>query len=321
MTSTTIPRSWSPQTVASPVGDAVWAPSIHNSQPWRFRCAGVGVEVRLDTARRLAVCDPDGRAARISCGAAAYTLALALAMSGLPADCRLDDGDALVRLVPAPARRVAGIERRLYQQIHRRHTNREPFADRPIAAGEAAALEEAARQEGGWLHFVTCEQELWDLAALIRAADAQLNANPAYLAELRAWSTAADHRVEGVCRSAAGAAPHPAELLTRRDFGGPAHLETRELSQRPAVAVLGAFGSDPAAEVRAGMALQRLLLTAADAGLAAAMFSQPIEVPAIRETLRRSVFAVHDPQLVLRFGYAPTTCYTNRRPVAEVMDR
>jgi hypothetical protein len=40
----------------------------------------------------------------------------------------------------------------------------------------------------------------------------------------------------------------------------------------------------------------------------------------VREQLRRTVDQLHDPQLVLRFGYAPTTCYTNRRPVADVID-
>ena len=68
------------------------------------------------------------------------------------------------------------------------------------------------------------------------------------------------------------------------------------------------------------MVLQQLLLLAADLGLAVAMYSQPIEVPEVREQLRHVVHRLHDPQLVLRFGYAPTTCYTNRRQVADVID-
>ncbi|MET7426336.1 hypothetical protein [Dactylosporangium sp. NPDC005555] len=66
--------------------------------------------------------------------------------------------------------------------------------------------------------------------------------------------------------------------------------------------------------------LQHLLLLAADLGLTAAMYSQPIEVPAVREELRLALRRAHDPQLVLRFGYAPATCFTNRRPVADVID-
>lgn len=319
MTSLTTPRTWSREIFTAAVAVAVWAPSIHNSQPWRFRCTDDGIDVLADPARRVPVCDPDGRAARVSCGAAAYNLRLALAVAGVPAQYRVGRRDVLVHLTPAAARRPTPAERRLHRQIHRRHTNRGPFAEGPVDPGAAACLAEAAREEGGWLDVVTGEESVSAVASFVRTADRMLNADPAYVAELRAWSTAADHQVEGVDPDAAGAAPHPAELLARRDFGGAAHERTRDLSRHPLVAVFGGAGDGPADEVRAGMALQRVLLTAADLGLATAMYSQPIEVPEVRERLRRWLGRSYEPQLVLRFGYAPTTCYTNRRPVADVI--
>ncbi|GAA2367004.1 hypothetical protein GCM10010170_066120 [Dactylosporangium salmoneum] len=305
---------------AAAVGDAVWAPSIHNSQPWRFRCTADGADVLLDERRRLAVCDPDGRMARISCGAAAYNLRLALAVGGLPARHRQESGSTLLHMWPGPQRPPTPLERRLHRQIPRRHTNRGPFADSPVDTRAPLVLAEAARREGGQLDFVTGEPALAALTALIRTAEARQLADPAYAEELRAWTTDADHRVEGIGPCAAGAAPHPAEALTRRDFGGAGHDTTRDVSHQPVVAVLAVLGDGPADAVRAGMALQCVLLTAADLGLATAMFSQPVEVPAIRERLRCVVNPIQDPQLVLRFGYAPTTCYTNRRPVADVLE-
>ena len=45
------------------------APSIHNTQPWRFRLAGPDlIEVHADPDRMLWVADPHGRALLISCG-------------------------------------------------------------------------------------------------------------------------------------------------------------------------------------------------------------------------------------------------------------
>jgi nitroreductase len=307
---------WEQDVFVAAVADAVWAPSIHNSQPWRFRRTEQGIDVLVDADRVLPATDPDGRAARVSCGAAAANLALALAVAGAPAVATA--GPAAVHLTPAGGRVATPLERRLHRQIRRRHTNRSPFADTPLDAAVVTELRDAVAYEGGWLDFVG-GPALTDLARLTRVADERLGADPAYLGELRTWGAAAEQGVEGIGRRAAGAAPHPAELMTRRDFGGPDHDETRDPTLEPVVAVFGVHGDHPADELRAGLVLQRLLLLAADLGLAVAMYSQPIEVPDIRTQLRLLVRRAHDAQLVLRFGYAPTTCYTSRRPVADVI--
>ena len=317
MTST---AAWDQDTFTAAVGEAVWAPSIHNSQPWRFRRTEHGIDVLVDPQRVLPVSDPDGRAARVSCGAAVCNLTLALAVAGAPAVVTVGPGGASVRLTPAGGRSATPPERRLYRQIRRRHTNRSPFADARVEPGVVAQLTKAVAGEGGWLDFVEDEPALVDLAALTRQADAELRADPQYVAEVRAWSETADLDVEGVGRQAAGTAPHPAELMPRRDFGGPERDITRDPTRSPVVAVFGVHGDHAIDEVRAGIVLQRLLLLAADLGLAVAMYSQPIEVPAVREQLRLALHRVHAPQLVLRFGYAATAGWTNRRPVTDVID-
>ena len=77
--------------------DAVRAPSLHNTQPWRFRLRDGAIEVLVDPARRLPATDPSGWGARIACGAALFNLRLALAVAGTP---------ATVRLRPYPADRT-----------------------------------------------------------------------------------------------------------------------------------------------------------------------------------------------------------------------
>jgi hypothetical protein len=58
--------------------------------------------------------------------------------------------------------------------------------------------------------------------------------------------------------------------------------------------------------MHAGQALQRVLLTATARGLAASLFTQILEVPATRSTLRRKLRLPGTPQLVLRLGYPRT---------------
>ncbi|HEY9484846.1 MAG TPA: nitroreductase, partial [Micromonosporaceae bacterium] len=58
------------------------APSIHNSQPWRFRVAGDRIEVMLDRDRLLSAIDPTGREAWMSVGAALLNLRVAILAGG-----------------------------------------------------------------------------------------------------------------------------------------------------------------------------------------------------------------------------------------------
>ena len=71
---------------------AVWAPSVHNTQPWRFTAGGQQLSLRADAGRQLRVADPDGREMMISCGAALFTARLGLRSLGyLPETCVLPD--------------------------------------------------------------------------------------------------------------------------------------------------------------------------------------------------------------------------------------
>ncbi|HEY3002137.1 MAG TPA: nitroreductase family protein, partial [Kribbellaceae bacterium] len=58
---------------------AVAAPSMHNTQPWRFEVGGRAIDVFLDESRSLPAEDPSGRAMRIAAGAAVLNLRIAAA--------------------------------------------------------------------------------------------------------------------------------------------------------------------------------------------------------------------------------------------------
>ena len=70
------------------VEHALRAPSVHNTQPWRWRIRPDAVELHADWDRHLVATDPDRRDLVISCGAALHHLEVALAARGLTAQVR-----------------------------------------------------------------------------------------------------------------------------------------------------------------------------------------------------------------------------------------
>lgn len=305
------------------VADAVRAPSLHNTQPWRFRLRDGGIELAVDPTRRLPATDPSGWGARIACGAALYNLRLALAVAGTPASVRLRpypaDPDVVARLVPDLPRRPTPVELDLHAAVARRFSNRQPFRPDPVPADLRWRLAEAARVEQCWLELVIGTSAVNAFAELAHSAHRVLERDPAYRTERVGW-TRDEPAPDGVPASAGGPRSAPQDLLPQRDFGGRPRSPGRDFEQEPLVAVVIAAGNTATDQVVAGQALQRVLLTATDAGLAVSLLSQPIEVPGARERLRRSLGRFGTPQMVLRIGYGQPGRPTPRRPVDDVLD-
>jgi nitroreductase len=301
---------------------AIRAPSLHNSQPWLFRLRAGAIEVVADPARQLTVADRSGWAVRIACGAATLNARLALAVNGTPAEAALrpdaTDPNVIARLTPGAKRPPAYAERDLFAAIPRRHSNRRPFWPDPVPAEIRARLIEAARLEYGWVELLVGTTALSGFAEIARSADRVLQRDPQYQSELFSWIHA-DAAPDGVPVSAGGPAAEPHDLLPQRPFTERRRVPGHDFEPEPLVAVLGSAGDQPADQIVAGQALQRLLLTATDAGLASSMISQPIEVPAARDQLRRSLGRPGMPQMAVRIGYGEPGRPTPRRDPADVL--
>jgi nitroreductase len=304
---------------------AALAPSVHNTQPWAFRVAPDVIELHIDPERRLPVADPDDQELRLACGAALFNLRLALLARGVrPA----------VALYPDPARpqlvaqvRRAGIGHatpelmRLLEAVPRRHTNRRPFTGAPVAAAERYALRRAAAEEGALLYLVPPAHRA-ELGRLSIAAHRRQLTDPAFRDELLRWTGRGPEQVDGVPARVAGPRPAAHDRWVVRDFTAGAGRErpAGKDEDEPLLAVLIPHVTGSAAEVRAGEAMQRVLLTATDDGLAVSFLSQLVEVPDAREALRKLVGAVRAPLAVLRIGHGLPAGRTPRRPTADMVN-
>lgn len=313
----------SPESAARLVEAAAAAPSLHNTQPWRFvvSLAGQVVAIHADPSRGLAHADPLGRAVYIACGAALLNLRLAAACWG---------AEPVVRLLPSPADplwlatvRLAGHhqlrcgERDLHAAIGRRHTSRRPFTGPPLPRPVRAELAEAAALEGASLRFLD-GGEVQHVLELTATADRELRADRGYLRELAAW-TGRVRRYDGVparamAPKAAGALPPVRNLRAGRWY----RPEPVEFEENPQLAILSTRSADRTAWLRAGQALQRVLLVATHRGVAASPLTQALEVPDAPLASDGRGLGEH-PQMILRFGYAHAGPPTPRRPVCDVM--
>jgi nitroreductase len=114
---------------------AGYAPSIHNRQPWHWLASGGAPDLYAEPGRQLAITDPDGGLAVLSCGAALHHARAALAAEGWRVDvARLPDPTEsawLARITLAERIPVTPDAMRLVQTIRVRHTDRQPLtADR-----------------------------------------------------------------------------------------------------------------------------------------------------------------------------------------------
>jgi hypothetical protein len=301
---------------------AIRAPSPHNTQPWRFEATADRIDVWLDTERVLEIVDHYGREARLSCGAAILNMRVALRAAGRSTVVQLlpDPGRArlLASLWIRGPRPVAPADKALARAVGLRRSNRRPFTDRALPVKVRRALVAAAAEEGAELVLLEHPGDLDALGELLRRAECLQSEDPDFRDELARWTTLGDGRDDGVPAVAGGPRPEPGSLLTLRRYDVPTAGKPRPYERDPLIAVLSSFTDTSLAQLRAGQGMQRVLLTATNAGVSASFLSQPVEIPATRAAVRRLLGGQSYPQVVLRFGYGFTAPATRRRAVEAV---
>jgi hypothetical protein len=310
---------------------AVWAPSVHNTQPWRFTAGGHHLSLYADAGRQLRVADPDGREMMISCGAALFTARLGLRSLGYVPETSVlpDPGQPLLVAQVSWGRRAActGFEQRLFGQVRARRTHRGGFDLVPLPRGLLASLREGAARYGAMLRIIADDGRRAALAAAVQDAERAYRLDGERVAELARWAPApGSTRTDGVPPASYPArAEHTDPDFPGRDFacgrgwGLPPLGTTPRFRSAGVAAVLATAHDRPADWIGAGQALQRILLTASACGAAAALHTQPLEFGWLRESIRARISDGAYPQLVLRFGAVVQAAASVRRPPGDVL--
>jgi Nitroreductase family len=309
------------------IATAARAPSVHNTQPWRFKATQDAIELYADQRRKLHM-DPIGREMLISCGAALFGLRLAIRSLGYQPIVELFPDPAQLRLLAratlGAAVPMTSAERALLDALPHRHTHRGPFGPGPLPDGLIARLQHDALAEGATLAVIQPGLALQRLADIVDPAARRLDLEPTARVEVSQWSrTAGSPSRDGVPAQAFAAnTAHPRGRLQQRDFdlGRGLGLLTANGAPPAATAVLVTPGDSRADWLRAGQALHRLLAHAAVSWVFASLYTQPLEAGEIRELIRRRLALPGAPQLLLQFGIAHTTRATPRRPPEDLVE-
>jgi hypothetical protein len=317
--------------VGSVVGASVWAPSIHNTQPWSFSSDGGGISLHADASRQLPVADPSGREMMVSCGAALFTARVALRSLGyIPETTVLPDSSEPLLVARSSWHRRAApteFESRLFGQVRQRRTHRGGFGPLPLSASLISVLQEGAEHDGATLRILPDEASRAMLAGIVQEAEQALQADGAYLREIAAWTPAPDSaRRDGV--PVTSYPPGWGSTVGRfagRDFAHGHRWGAATVSAVPQgrsaglVCLLTTARDMPMDWVNAGQALQRILLTCAVSGVAAALHSQPLELARTREFIRTRLAGGAFPQMIARLGTVIQNAASVRRPVPSVL--
>jgi hypothetical protein len=311
------------------LGYAILAPSLHNTQPWLFRVNAMDVELFLDRRRLLPVADPDGRQAIMSCGAVLCNLCIAAEYFGhtFKIETLPDPSNPqfMFRFHLGLQGETSGEDITLFHAISQRHTHRQPFHDTPVPTELTDEWTLMAQACGAWL--VPCQDAAshQNLATLITEGDQRHWADKHYRAELAQWirSKPSEHG-DGLPPGVAGVGPNLAfaSSFLVRTFNrgeGMAAGDREIVLHSPVLAVLGTDTDDPAAWIKAGQALQHVLLAACSEDVWGSFLSHITAIPDLRGRLAEAIGVSGYPQVLLRLGYGSAPCPTPRRPVRQLL--
>ena len=261
---------------------ARWAPSLYNTQPWRFRPGPDAWEVRWDPDCELPVADPQRVALMMNLGAVIEYLAVAASAHGLDVQFVPPEFKGTQPNLGFIAGKLQFIARDaepspLLPYLATRQTSRKPYRNAPLPPGVLDELQAAAASAGCWLFHTTERTAITAIAAeAARGTRAQFD-EPERYAEFHRWLRP-QPSADGLDVPAMDFAGPLGSFWKR--FLPPPRMMRNPLAQRalaaqqkslvqsaPAVCMLATNSREWKGWIQAGRALSRVWLHAARHGL------------------------------------------------------
>jgi hypothetical protein len=305
------------------------APSLHNTQPWRWTFDGAELQLFADRMRVVLATDSTGREVLLSCGAVLDHLRVAMAAAGWDTTVQRfpdpHDPDHVAALRFTPTTIVTDAQCRRADAILARRTDRLPFDAPPEWPSVEARLRLAAIP----YHVMTdivLDRDRPILAEASRLTEQLRSCDPSYQSELE-WWTSPFALADGVPQTSLVSDSEAGRVDVARTFPSARSAERRPdiNADRSKIIVLSTSHEDARCDVlRCGEALSAVLLECTLEGLATCTLTHMTEVAPSRDIIRQLLGQTGSPQLLIRIGIAPSdqqqTPATPRRPLGEVLE-
>ncbi|SPM32251.1 hypothetical protein K875_03191 [Mycobacterium rhizamassiliense] len=303
------------------------APSLHNSQPWRWIAGPTSVDLFVDPHRTITSTDRSGREAIISCGAALDHFRVAMAavdwttnVAQFPNPNNLDH---LASIDFTSVEYASQSRRELANAILRRRTNRLPFRAPKHWPRIEALLRSSLGNDLVTLDVLTDDVRP-RLVEASRLTEVLRRYDDLYHHELR-WWTEPLRDSEGIPASALVSESDSRRVELNRRFPADRYSERSSAGtdDQAKILVLSTPTDTRVDALNCGEALSTILLECTLAELATCPVTHITELNASRDVIRDLTSGpAAVPQVLIRVGIEPpdelTPKPTPRRPLSEV---
>jgi hypothetical protein len=304
------------------------APSIHNSQPWRWVASPTVVDLFADPNRIVRSHDSSGREAIMSCGAALDHFRVAMTAAGwtthieqFPNPNKLDH---LASIEFTPLDDVTDVWREGAAAILRRRTDRLPF--RAPTDWDSFEPELRSSFDSDLVMLDVMADDVHPrLAEASRLTDSLRRYDDSYHHELQWWTTPF-RQSEGVPQTALITRSEHQRVDVGRSFPVSGYGDRRAATPQDEAKILVLSTPEDSRQdaLTCGQVLSTVLLDCTMAELATCTLTHITELEASRDIIRELIGRAGFPQALIRVGIAPTNedtpAPTPRRPLSEVLE-
>lgn len=304
------------------------APSVHNSQPWRWVAENGVLHLFVDRRRILRGTDRSGRDAIVSCGAVLDHLRVAMAAAGWQSTVNRfpnpNEQDHLASIEFSSLDYVTDAQRDRAEAILQRRTDRLPLG-RPTFWDFFEPALRGAVSDSVVMLDVLSDDVRPRLVQASQFTEALRHYDTTYHSELE-WWTSSFAVSEGIPPDALASDTELRRVDVGRNFPVRTHEDRRPEVQVDWSKILVLSTPEDSREdvLRSGEMLSTVLLECTMAGMATCPLSHLIELNESRDVVRRIIGNRGEPQVLIRAGIAPPIEHlpapTPRRPLAEVLE-